>query len=123
MLSQSSSALWPPPPDRDGLPQPGEPRPGRRPAIPGDQPAAAVGHPGKIEVLEFFAYTCPHCAAMEPLVEDWAKTAPPDVVLKQVPIAFNAGMKPLQQHFTLIALERPTCTPRSSPPSMASTSA
>lgn len=64
--------------------------------------------PGKIEVLEFFAYTCPHCAAMEPLVEDWAKTAPPDVVLKQVPIAFNAGMKPLQQlYFTLIALERP----------------
>ena len=45
---------------------------------------------------------------MEPLVEDWAKTAPPDVVLKQVPIAFNAGMKPLQQlYFTLIALERP----------------
>ena len=75
-------------------------------------------------MLEFFAYTCPHCAAMEPLVEDWAKTAPPDVVLKQVPIAFNAGMKPLQQlYFTLIALERPTCTPRSSPPSMASTSA
>ena len=33
--------------------------------------------PGKIEVLEFFAYTCPHCAAMEPLVEDWAKTARP----------------------------------------------
>ena len=47
MLSQSSSALWPPPPHRDGLPQPGEPRPGRRPAIPGDQPAAAVGHPGQ----------------------------------------------------------------------------
>ncbi|KDE00213.1 thiol:disulfide interchange protein DsbA domain protein [Bordetella bronchiseptica SBL-F6116] len=32
--------------------------------------------PGKIEVLEFFAYTCPHCAAIEPMVEDWAKTAP-----------------------------------------------
>ena len=30
------------------------------------------------------------------------------MVLKQVPIAFNAGMKPLQQlYFTLIALERP----------------
>ncbi|MFY1853958.1 thiol:disulfide interchange protein DsbA/DsbL [Achromobacter xylosoxidans] len=64
--------------------------------------------PGKIEVLEFFAYTCPHCAAMEPMVEDWAKTKPADVVLKQVPIAFNAGMKPLQQlYYTLLALDRP----------------
>ena len=64
--------------------------------------------PGKVEVLEFFAYTCPHCAAMEPMVETWAKTAPSDVVLKQVPIAFNAGMKPLQQvYYTFLALERP----------------
>ncbi|OZI33765.1 thiol:disulfide interchange protein [Bordetella genomosp. 5] len=63
--------------------------------------------PGKIEVLEFFAYSCPHCAAMQPMVEDWAKTAPSDVVLKQVPIAFNAGMKPLQQlYYTLAALDR-----------------
>ncbi len=64
--------------------------------------------PGKVEVLEFFAYSCPHCAAMEPMVEDWVKTAPSDVVLKQVPIAFNAGMKPLQQlYYTLQALDRP----------------
>ena len=64
--------------------------------------------PGKIEVLEFFAYTCPHCATIEPMVEKWAKTAPADVVLKQVPIAFNASMKPLQQlYYTLQALNRP----------------
>lgn len=64
--------------------------------------------PGKIEVLEFFAYTCPHCAAMQPLVEDWVKTAPADVVFKQVPLAFNASMKPLQQlYYTLLALDRP----------------
>jgi len=69
--------------------------------------------PGKVEVLEFFAYTCPHCAAIEPMVEDWAKTAPQDVVLKQVPIAFNAGMKPLQQlYYTLQALERPDLHPK-----------
>ncbi|MCD0502753.1 thiol:disulfide interchange protein DsbA/DsbL [Bordetella petrii] len=64
--------------------------------------------PGKVEVLEFFAYTCPHCATMEPMVEAWAKTAPPDVVLKQVPIAFNASMKPMQQlYYTLLTLNRP----------------
>ncbi|AOB29533.1 thiol:disulfide interchange protein [Bordetella sp. H567] len=71
------------------------------PTIPSD-------HQGKIEVMEFFAYTCPHCAAMEPMVESWAKTAPADVVLVQVPIAFNAAMKPLQQlYYTLQALNRP----------------
>lgn len=64
--------------------------------------------PGKIEVLEFFAYTCPHCATMEPMVEAWAKTKPDDVVLKQVPMAFNASMKPLQQlYYTLQTLNRP----------------
>jgi thiol:disulfide interchange protein DsbA len=71
------------------------------PPMPGDTP-------GKIEVVEFFAYTCPHCAAMQPMVEKWAKTAPSDVVLKQIPVAFNASMKPLQQlYYTLEALNRP----------------
>jgi len=80
----------------------------------GAQPYATINPPlpsdtpGKIEVLEFFAYTCPHCATMEPMVESWAKTAPSDVVLKQVPIAFNASMKPLQQlYYTLQTLNRP----------------
>lgn len=62
---------------------------------------------GKIEVMEFFAYTCPHCAAMQPMVESWSKTAPADVVLVQVPVAFNAAMKPLQQlYYTLQTLGR-----------------
>jgi thiol:disulfide interchange protein DsbA len=64
--------------------------------------------PGKIEVLEFFAYSCPHCAHMQPMVEKWQKTMPSDVVFKQIPVAFNASMKPLQQFFyTLQALNRP----------------
>jgi len=76
-------------------------------------PALPSDTPGKIEVLEFFAYTCPHCAAMEPLIEEWEKKAPADVVLKRVPIAFNAGMKPLQQlYFTLAALDRMDLHPK-----------
>lgn len=71
-------------------------------------PPQPTNTPGKIEVLEFFAYTCPHCAVIEPMVSEWAKTKPADVVLKQVPIAFNASMKPLQQLFyTLETLNRP----------------
>lgn len=59
--------------------------------------------PGKVEVLEFFAYTCPHCAKIEPMVEKWRKTLPDTVVFKGVPVAFNASMKDLQK--TYYALE------------------
>ncbi|MEZ2719889.1 thiol:disulfide interchange protein DsbA/DsbL [Paenalcaligenes hominis] len=61
----------------------------------------------KVEVLEFFAYSCPHCAVMEPLVDKWANTLGDDVVLKRVPVAFNAGMGDLQRtYFVLEALDR-----------------
>ena len=40
---------------------------------------------GKIEVIEFFWYGCPHCYAIEPAVNAWMKTAPKDVVFKRVP--------------------------------------
>lgn len=45
--------------------------------------------PGKVEVTEFFFYTCPHCADMEPSLEQWAKTLPPDVTLRRVPVLFR----------------------------------
>jgi thiol:disulfide interchange protein DsbA len=40
---------------------------------------------GKIEVVEFFWYGCPHCYALEARVSEWLKTIPPDVVFKRVP--------------------------------------
>jgi thiol:disulfide interchange protein DsbA len=40
---------------------------------------------GKIEVIEFFWYGCPHCYSIEPAVNAWLKTAPKDVVFKRVP--------------------------------------
>lgn len=62
---------------------------------------------GKIEVLEFFSYTCPHCKAMEPMVENWSKTLPDDVALVRVPVALNAGMAPFQRmYYTLETLGR-----------------
>ena len=45
---------------------------------------------GKIEALEFFWYGCPHCYSIEPLVEQWKKTLPADVVFRPVPAVFNA---------------------------------
>ena len=45
---------------------------------------------GKIEVIEFFWYGCPHCYHLEPAVTAWLKTAPPDVVFKRVHAVPNA---------------------------------
>ncbi|MBM3346585.1 MAG: thiol:disulfide interchange protein DsbA/DsbL [Betaproteobacteria bacterium] len=44
---------------------------------------------GKIEVIEFFWYGCPHCYALEPMLEPWVKKLPKDAVFKRVPAVFN----------------------------------
>ncbi len=76
-------------------------------------PAQPSDTPGKIEVLEFFAYNCPHCFHMEPMVLDWIKTEPKDVVFKQIPVAWNASMKPMQQlYYTLKAMNRLDLSPK-----------
>lgn len=43
---------------------------------------------GKVEVLEFFSYACPHCSAFEPVLEAWEKQLAPDVILHRVPVPF-----------------------------------
>lgn len=45
--------------------------------------------PGKIEVLEFFSYGCPHCREMHPHVMGWAARLPKDVVFQRVPVSFG----------------------------------
>src|SRR6202048_655817 len=45
--------------------------------------------PGKIEVIEFFSYMCPHCYEFHPLVSTWAAKLPKDVVFRRVPVGFN----------------------------------
>jgi protein dithiol oxidoreductase (disulfide-forming) len=39
---------------------------------------------GKIEVLEFFSYGCPHCNEFSPMIGAWAAKLPKDVVFKRV---------------------------------------
>ncbi len=70
-------------------------------------PVQPSDSPGKVEVLEFFAYSCPHCKAIEPLVEKWRATLPDSVVFKGVPVAFNASMRDLQKlYYALEAIGR-----------------
>src|SRR2546421_5366177 len=49
------------------------------------KPPQAVESSGKIEVLEFFWYRCPHCYALEPDLESWVKRLPRDVQFKRLP--------------------------------------
>lgn len=63
-------------------------------------PRAAVEAPaGKIEVVEFFWYNCPHCNAFEPAFEAWRGRAAKDIVVRQVPIAFNDSFVSQQRLF------------------------
>jgi protein dithiol oxidoreductase (disulfide-forming) len=63
------------------------------------QPAPVSAPAGKIEVVEFFSYGCPHCYALEPTLEAWAKRLPADVVFKRVPVGFNAQYENYQKIF------------------------
>jgi thiol:disulfide interchange protein DsbA len=54
---------------------------------------------GKVEVIEFFWYSCPHCNAFEPRLDAWIKKQPADVVVRRVPVAFRDDFVPQQRLF------------------------
>ena len=71
-----------------------------------DKPAATESA-GKIEVVEFFWYSCPHCNRFEPQLEEWAKKMPKDVVLRRAPVAFRPDFEPQQRlYFVLEAMNK-----------------
>lgn len=55
--------------------------------------------PGKIEVVEFFFYRCPHCFAFDPLLESWVHQLPADVSFRRVPVGQQALLKLHQRMF------------------------
>ena len=54
------------------------------------QPVPVSAPADKIEVIDFFWYGCPHCAAFEPELDAWAKRLPEHVAFSRVPVAFRA---------------------------------
>ncbi len=54
---------------------------------------------GKVDVIEFFWYSCGHCNAFEPTLEAWIKAAPKEMSIRRVPVAFNASFVPQQKLF------------------------
>ena len=64
-----------------------------------DKPVAPDAPAGKVDVIEFFWYSCSHCNAFEPTLDAWVKTAPKDMAIRRVPVAFNASFVPQQKLF------------------------
>jgi thiol:disulfide interchange protein DsbA len=54
---------------------------------------------GKIEVVEFFAYSCGHCYNFEPALQQWKKGLADDVVLLPTPAVWSAAMEPHARAF------------------------
>ena len=69
------------------------------------QPPVPVAVAGKIEVIEFFGYWCPHCNEFEPMLEAWVKRLPAAVNFRGIPVAWQAAQVPYQKlYFALEAL-------------------
>lgn len=60
---------------------------------------------GKVEVIEFFWYGCPHCAKLEPMLEGWVKRLPADVSFRKVPAILSDRWAPgARLYYTLEAM-------------------
>lgn len=68
------------------------------------QPVPTPGG-GRIEVVEFFSYACPHCSAFEPTLDAWTKKLPADVAFRRAPVPFLQNAENFQKlYFALEAL-------------------
>ena len=63
----------------------------------------AMASSGKVEVVEFFGYWCPHCNSFEPAIDAWARKLPAEVSFRRVPVAFSAPQEPYARIY--LALE------------------
>lgn len=53
----------------------------------------------KIEVIELFSYSCPHCFQLDPLVQEWKETLPENVTFTHVPAIFRDSWLQLARVF------------------------
>ena len=54
-------------------------------------PAQPTGaDPGKVEISEFFMYSCPHCYNFEAFIEKWSQQKAPYIQFVRIPALFNS---------------------------------
>lgn len=60
----------------------------------------------RVEVTEFFWYGCPHCFDFEPVLAEWVRKLPADVVFRRVPAIFpnNSWAPGARLYYTLEAM-------------------
>lgn len=56
-------------------------------------PPQPVDVKGKVEVIEFFWYGCPHCYKLEPELNAWLAKLPKDVEFRRIPAIWNPRME------------------------------
>jgi protein dithiol oxidoreductase (disulfide-forming) len=49
-------------------------------------------NPQKVEVIEFFMYSCPHCFALEKSLNAWVAQLPSHAQFRRVPVAFRPNL-------------------------------
>jgi protein dithiol oxidoreductase (disulfide-forming) len=49
----------------------------------------ATEHPGKVEVVEFFSYGCPHCFQAYRPIEKWSQQLPANVAFVRIPLSLG----------------------------------
>ena len=64
--------------------------------LPAPQPTPTTG---RIEVIEFFWYGCPHCYQLEPAIDRWLAKLPPDVDFRRVPAIPSDRWAPMARLF------------------------
>lgn len=58
-----------------------------------------TGSGNKVEVTEFFAYSCPHCHSFEPKLAAWVAKQGPNIVYRRVHVGLNGGVGAQQRLF------------------------
>lgn len=58
--------------------------------------------PGKIQVIEFFNYGCYWCQQLHPVLTEWAKNKPENVVFYRFPVVFNKLWAALAKTYLVI---------------------
>ena len=59
----------------------------------------------KIEVIDFFWYGCPYCYQLLPMITEWEKSKPADVVVRRIPAVLRQEWVPeAHLYYTLDAL-------------------
>lgn len=54
---------------------------------------------GRVEVVEFFYYGCPHCYNLQPVLKAWLKNAPKDIDFRRMPTIFRETWVPLTRAY------------------------